>query len=87
LKQRLSSGEVSCIAFARKTDWHVATDDKRACEIAETILGDGRLLTTPGLILTAIRTGLLTVEEADSIRTKLMESRFRMSFGSFREVL
>ncbi len=87
LKTRLCSGEASCIALARKTGWHVATDDKRACEITRTALGEGRLMTTPGLVLTAIRAGLLTVEEADSIRTRLMESRFRMSFGSFREVL
>lgn len=87
LKQRLSSGEASCIALARKTGWHVATDDRQACGIAVTVLGEGRLMTTPGLILKAIRTGLITVEEADSIRTRLMEFRFRMSFESFREVL
>jgi hypothetical protein len=34
-----------------------------------------------GLILLAIRQGILTVEQADEIKTLLEANRFRMGFG------
>jgi hypothetical protein len=48
-------------------------------------LGKGNTLTTPGLLLVAIRDGLLTVEEADAMKAKLETRRFTMPFQSFRE--
>lgn len=50
-------------------------------------LGPGRLITTPGLLVLAIRNGLLTVDEADQAKENLERHRFRMSFPSFRDVV
>jgi hypothetical protein len=50
-------------------------------------LGEGRLVTTAGLFVLAIRAGILTVEEADQMKAVLEQRRFRMTFASFRDVL
>ncbi len=46
-----------------------------------------RLVLTPGLIVLAIRRKILTLEEADSIKRFLEQRRFKMTFGSFAEVI
>jgi predicted nucleic acid-binding protein len=78
-------GEASCLALAWKTGWAVGTDDGKARRLNEKAIRPAELLTTPGLILKAIRKGLLTVEEADDIKERLEGKRFIMAFGSFRE--
>jgi hypothetical protein len=50
-------------------------------------VGGDRLLNTPGILLLAIRSGLLTVEQADGIKDVLAQRRYKMAFGSFRELL
>jgi hypothetical protein len=50
-------------------------------------LGSGRILNTPGLYLLCIRSGLITVEEADAAKATLEQRRFRMVFASFRDLL
>lgn len=49
-------------------------------------LGAGRIVNTAGLIVMAIRANLMTVEEADHAKAILERHRFRMPFGSFRDV-
>ena len=44
-------------------------------------------MTTPGIYVLAIRSGLLTIEEADADKAKLEAYRFAMNFSSFRDVL
>jgi hypothetical protein len=50
-------------------------------------IGEHRLLNTPGLYVHWIRSGLLTVAEADEAKLKLESQRFKMTFGSFGELV
>lgn len=81
-------GEAAAIAAAVSQGWIVAMDEggRARREVCER-LGEGRLLTTPGVLLSCIRHGCLTVEEADEIKERLAQLRFRMAFASFREAL
>lgn len=82
----LGGGEAAAIALAAQRRWAVATDDRRSRVEIESRLGRGRLLTTPGILLQAIRARLLTIEQADAIKTELEGHRFKMSFVSFAEL-
>ncbi len=87
LSARLGQGESACLAIASARGYAVATDDIKAARVATELLGEGRILTTPGLLVLAIRVGLMTVEEADACKRTLESRRFIMSFGSFREIV
>lgn len=88
LHRILGAGEAACLAIATSRGWYVASDEKGAFRReALARLGQGRLLTTPGLLLMAIRGGVLSVEDADSIKLTLEQNRFRLPFRSFAELL
>jgi predicted nucleic acid-binding protein len=88
LRQSLGRGESACLVLAERHGWLIASDEKRRFRReALSRLGPGRLVTTPGLMILAIRAGLLTIEEADQDKQTLESHRFRMSFRSFREVV
>ena len=88
LRRSLGMGEAACLALAVHRGALVASDEKRAFRReAETRLGLGRILNTPGLLLLAIRRGLLTIGEADELKRILEANRFRMKFGSFKELI
>ena len=74
--------------MAAARGWMVASDERRRFR-REVVarLGEGRLVTTAGLLVLAIRAGLLSVEEADHAKAVLEQHRFRMTFASFRELL
>lgn len=85
LRVTMGRGEAACLALAVSKGWLVACDERRAFRReALARLGSGRLITTPGLLVLAIRAGLMTVEEADRAKALLERHRFRMTFGSFR---
>lgn len=50
-------------------------------------LGPGRILTTPGLYVVAIRSGLVSVKEADADKATLEACKFKMDFSSFRDLV
>jgi predicted nucleic acid-binding protein len=86
--QVMGQGESACLALATMQGWYIASDEKRVfLREAQRHLGPGRILNTPGLLLLAIRRRLLTVEQADEAKATLELCRFRMPFGSFREIL
>lgn len=86
LRKDLGAGEAACLALAASREWLVACDERgRFRRRAEELLGKGRIVTTPGLIVLAIRAGLITVDEADQMKATLEQHRFRMPFDSFRE--
>ncbi len=85
LGARLGAGESACLAIAKVRGYSIATDDTQAMRIATELLGPGRVLTTPGLLLVAIRADVITVEDADSYKAILERRRFNMGFHSFRE--
>jgi predicted nucleic acid-binding protein len=88
LRLSMGKGEAACLAVATTRGWLVASDEKRAfLREATHRLGPGKILNTPGLLLLAIRAGLITVEEADRAKHQLEQHRFRMRFSSFKDVL
>jgi len=84
----LGRGEAACLVLAVRNGWLVASDEKRRFrrEVAKRI-GDDRLIGTADLYIRAIRSGLVTIEEANADKASLEMRRFRMPFGSFREVV
>jgi hypothetical protein len=84
----MGQGEAACLAMAESRGWIVASDERRRFrrEVFSR-LGEGRLVTTPGLFVLAIRVGRLSVDEADQMKAVLEQHRFRMTFGSFRDVI
>ena len=88
LHRVMGQGEAACLALAESRGWLIASDERRRFrrEVFAR-LGEGRLVTTAGLFVLAIRAGILTVEEADQMKAVLEQRRFRMTFASFRDVL
>lgn len=88
LRRVLGRGEAVAIAVAWSRSWCIATDERgRTRRVIAERLGERRLLTTPGILLEAIRGGLSTVAEADALKARLESHRMRMTFGSFGELL
>lgn len=83
----IDDGEAACMAMAQARGWLIATDERRRIlRLAHERLGPRSVLNTAGLLVLAIRGGILSIEEADRIKGRLENRRFRMKFGSFREV-
>ena len=84
----LGAGEAAALLLALERCWHLATDESgKVRRRMEAALGAHRLLDTSNILLACIRSGMLTVEQADGIKAELERQRFRMTFASFREVL
>ena len=88
LIQTLGKGEAACLSLAVTKGWIIASDEKRTFrrELLARI-GEGRLINTPGLLLLAIRNGVLSVAEADAALQVLARHRFKVNFKSFRDLL
>lgn len=86
----LGRGESAAIAVAANRGWMIAMDELgRAQREAYARVGRNRLINTPGLILSCIRSGAVSVAEADGIKIAL-ESQgqsFAVSFESFGDLL
>lgn len=86
----LGRGESAAIAVAANRNWVIATDELgRARREVYDRVGRGRLITTPGLILSCILNGAITVAEADGIKEILEAQRqtFAVDFQSFGDLL
>ncbi len=84
----MGKGEAACIALARQMGWLVGSDEKGVVRRkAVELVGPGRLVTTPGIMVLAIKAGVLDVDEADRLKGALAKRRFMMNFDSFRDVL
>ncbi len=84
LRGTFGPGESACLAVAAARSWLVACDERRGFpNRARQLLGDGRVLTTPALLVLAIREGQLSVAEADRVKAQLETARFKMPFESF----
>lgn len=87
-RKKMGLGEAACLALAASRGWRFACDEGGVVRSEATkLLGPNHLLNTPGLFLLAIRRGCWTVDEADKAKAVLEENRYRMQFGSFRELL
>jgi predicted nucleic acid-binding protein len=88
LTVHVGRGEAACLAIAVKKGWTLASDEKRRFRReAETRLGKERIIRTADLFVLAIQAGLLTVKEADADKAMLERHRFKMPFGSFRDLV
>ena len=88
LHRTLGQGESACLAIAVHRGFSIASDEKRAFRrTAIKEIGEGRLMTTQDLIVSAIRAGLATVAQADQWKCELENKRFKMKFKSFQDLL
>jgi predicted nucleic acid-binding protein len=88
LSRTMGKGEAASLAAAATFGWSMACDEKFVfLHKARQRLGAGRILTTPGIIVLAIRAGLLTLEEADAIKALLEKKGFEMGFSSFQKIV
>jgi predicted nucleic acid-binding protein len=86
--EQLGSGESACLALAQTRTWILGTDDSKGVKWRKVISALGvPILNTPGILLLAIRQGVLTLEQADEIKALLEANRFRMGFASFRDLV
>lgn len=88
LCHRIQIGEAACIAIAYCGGHCVATDEKRRPQrLARRLLGTHRLLRTEGVMGLCIRSGLITIAEADQFKAELETKRYKMDFKTFAELL
>jgi predicted nucleic acid-binding protein len=65
--QHLGRGELSSIAFCKKTGQVFLTDDQKARKIAKTILGEEKTQTVPHLVGWLFYAGILSYSDIDPI--------------------
>lgn len=83
---RLGSGECAAIACAINGGHALAIDDRKAAREALRIEAALTVVGTADLMVQAIHEGLLTVAEADAIKSDWeTHHRFKLAFGSFAE--
>jgi len=79
LRLNLGDGEAATIAAAAHLRWIVGMDEKgRAKREAADRVGDQNLLNTPGILVHAVRVGLLTLGEAEQIRLDLAAHSYQI---------
>jgi predicted nucleic acid-binding protein len=84
--QRFGKGESACLAIAVCRGWVLATDEMKDKRLKKEIATLGvRIVNTPGLLVKAIQQGLLSIDNADSIKAELEKNRFKMDFHSFQQ--
>lgn len=86
----LGRGESASIAVASNRGWIIAMDEVgRARREVHERIGRNRLINTPGLILSCVRNGAVTVAEADGIKERLefQGQSFAVEFESFGDLL
>ncbi|MCK4505116.1 MAG: hypothetical protein KAW14_05830 [Candidatus Aegiribacteria sp.] len=81
LKDRIGSGEASCIAIASKNNWMVCSDDQRKVPgIAGNLLSLGALIRFDDLLRIAQAQGIISNIEISEIQAELIKiSRMRLS--------
>jgi len=89
---RLGAGECSALAVAVSRRHAIAIDDNRAISRAfrDAGLGTARIeiVRTPDVIVTLIRAGVLTLNEADGIKDEwARDHRFRINAASFADLM
>jgi predicted nucleic acid-binding protein len=88
LRSFLGDGEAASLAVAVSRRWVIAADEKgRFHREVFDRLGEDYLLDTLGALLTAIKTKVLTVGEADALRAQLRDHRCEMDPTPFDELL
>ena len=77
-------GEAACLAAAEVRGWMLASDERRLFRrLARERIGDSRILTTPAILVRAVETGVITVEELRGAKEELERNRFRVPPEAF----
>lgn len=77
-------GEAACLAAAEVRGWMLASDERRLFRgLARERIGDHRILTTPAILVLAVKTGVISVEELRGAKEELERNRFRVPPGAF----
>jgi predicted nucleic acid-binding protein len=88
LDRVVGRGEAAAIAAAAHHGYILALDEKgRARREARQRVGETKLVNTPGILLASIRSGRITIAQADDVKRELEVHRFRMSFASFTDLV
>lgn len=86
--ERLGSGECACIAVALHRGYTLAIDDKKAIKQARVFCPSIGITTTKDLMVSMIKAGLITVNEADAIKEEWASThRFTLKIHSFSKLL
>lgn len=86
--QGLGVGECASIALAHHRGWHLAADDKVARKRATRLNAAIVLHDTQSFMLRLIRTGSISVKDADAMLDEWrIKHRFRLKIGSFEDLL
>ena len=89
LTATLGTGESAAIAAAQHRSMVVAVEDRTARRTAESLVGKNNVLSTADLMVSIIKSGLLSVAEADAIKFD-WEANHRFAlpqFKSFAQIL
>jgi predicted nucleic acid-binding protein len=85
---RLGLGECSTLAHGILHKSTVALDDSRAIKEAKKIDASVKILQTQDIVVRLIKTGQLTIQEADAIKQEWAKMhRFVLGFSSFQDIL
>jgi predicted nucleic acid-binding protein len=85
---RLGPGECSALTHGILHKSTVALDDTRAIKEARKIDASVKILQTQDIVVRLIKTGQLTIQEADAIKQKWAKMhRFALGFSSFQDIL
>jgi predicted nucleic acid-binding protein len=86
--KRFGYGECACIAVAIHQGYALAIDDKKAANQARRLCPTINILSTQDLCVSMINAGLITVDEADSIKDEwASDHKFKLKINSFSELL
>lgn len=77
-------GEAACLAAAEVRGWMLASDERRLFRtIALGRIGEDRILTTPAILVLAVKAGVIAVEELRESKEELERNRFRAPLEAF----
>ena len=85
----MENGEAASLSLALAEGWIIACDEHRAFrrEAQKAMGARKRLYTTAGLMMACIRNKVFDVAEADRLKEILVQKGYKMSFGSFAELI
>ena len=81
----LHRGEASCLAIAAHRGWAFLTDDARARKAAQEL--NVTLSGTLGLLAQAVKTSILSLDEADALLTRMIQAGYRSPVAGLAELL
>lgn len=86
--ESFGSGECACIAVAVHRGYTLAIDDKKATNQARRSCPTLNILTTQDLMVSMIKSELITVHEADAIKEEWASfHKFKLKIRSFAELI